>query len=68
MELINSKHSKLVINLEVGEVVKSQIEKKDIYYIIKDIQIKKNCESGIIVKLDKYPYYIDSNWIIKLIK
>lgn len=70
MELYNSaKHVRLVINLEIGEIV----EIRDWGYKfdgkklkIEDIKKSDNCSSGALVKVDGHENYIDSDWITKL--
>lgn len=61
------KHVSVVCNLSIGEEVTVSgwgyaLDNKKL--IIEDIRLQLGgCESSVMVKVDKYDSYIDSNWI-----
>lgn len=60
------KHVSIVCHLFIGQAVTvsgwgHELDGKKC--IIEDIIFEITSESSVMVKLDKYPSYIDSNWI-----
>ncbi len=69
MEFPFKKHVKVVVSLEIGDKVKTdgwgyQLDNKD--WIIEDIKFSPGCESSILIKINGYGNYIDSNWVSKI--
>lgn len=69
MEFQFGKHVKVVCDLQIGDKVRTdgwgpKLDGKD--WIIEDIQLQLHTESGVIIKINGYPSYIDSNWIDKI--
>jgi hypothetical protein len=72
MEYQCHKHVKIVCTLHIGQAVRVErwgyeLDGKDL--VIQDIKFDiGKCESSVMVKVDKYPNYIDSSWITVLAK
>lgn len=69
MELQFKKHVRVICDLAIGDVVRTdfdyRLNGKD--WVIEDIRFAVgNCESGVLVKIDGYERYIDSNWFDKV--
>lgn len=65
MEYSTGKHVKVVCSLNVGDLVRTdgwgyQLDGKDC--VVQDIK-RSMSQTGFIVKIDKYPDYIDSDWL-----
>jgi hypothetical protein len=75
MEFEINPHTKIIVNLEVGEnvTIKKQLVRllgaKILDRPCKIERIKKQlygCESGVLIKLKGYSDFIDSGWIKKI--
>jgi len=65
------KHVKLTVDLDIGEKVKIdgfgyKLDGK--ICTITDIKFSPTCQSSVLVKVDMYDNYIDSDWITKTLK
>ncbi|PSR54181.1 hypothetical protein AHMF7605_11935 [Adhaeribacter arboris] len=69
MEFQLEKHVKVVCDLQIGQQVTvsgwgRQLDGKT--HTIQGLKLNYGgCESGVMVKLNNYPNWIDSNWIDK---
>lgn len=69
VEFKYKKHISIVCNLSIGQVVTVsgwgyKLDGKNL--VIEDIKLADHaCQSGVMVKVDKYSNYIDSDWIDK---
>lgn len=69
MEIQQSRNVRIVCDLNVGDIVRTdgwgyQLDNKD--WVIQEIKRSDNCHSGFLVKINGYRDFIDSSWLIKV--
>ena len=69
MEFQFKKHIKIVVDLEIGEEVTSNIKRKGGKHIIQDIKKTVGAsESGFMAKISGYDGLVDIGWLEKIEK
>lgn len=63
------KYVSIQVDLEVGDKVQldnwgSHVNGK--VFVIEELSVKTTCESGVMVRLNEAPKWVDSGWVIKL--
>lgn len=67
MEIQFSKHVRIICDLKIGDIVRTDFtyKTKGKDWIIEDIKYSSNSDSGFLVKINGYENYLDSNWLDK---